>query len=397
MKKMMIYLNSMKSRYFMLVACVILVLGVTSCNSDDFESIAPDEQKELSNAELIEQALSRIPQTRAVAPFPIVMVTTKSTVSIGFTNMTEDVEIHWGDGEITSVPKEHFSDPTHTYSDNKPSHGISLKASNEAITNLDLFKSGLIFLEITNNTNLLTLVCDHNDLNELDLTGCPNLKLVWAGNNNLSSIDVTHLPHLSSLVLNDNQLTDIDLSKNPELENLSIGNNQITDLDLTKNTALQQISIAGLPIKTINNLPINSRSFAVYPKLEILDIFSTSFTSLDLSSNPLMRQINISGTAITQLNISNTQIKYLNARYSQLTNLIYTSNNLQHATYLKIEGTPFEKLPSNLYPLIANLPDRNLPDELGHVISGRLYTNSLTHIDPFLSLLTAKNWVVNPQ
>lgn len=40
----------MKSKCFMLVACVILVLGVNSYNSDDFESFAPDGQEKIVGA-----------------------------------------------------------------------------------------------------------------------------------------------------------------------------------------------------------------------------------------------------------------------------------------------------------------------------------------------------------
>lgn len=39
----------MKSKCFMLVACVILVLGVNSY-SDDFESFAPDGQEKIVKA-----------------------------------------------------------------------------------------------------------------------------------------------------------------------------------------------------------------------------------------------------------------------------------------------------------------------------------------------------------
>lgn len=380
----------------MLVACVILVLGVTSCNSDDFDSIAPDGQKGLSDADLIDMALSRIPQTRAGAPFPVVMVTTRTTVSVSC-SPTEDIVINWGDGSTTTVIKNTYDKHTHTYSDGQPSHGIYLEGSNEAIRYLDVYQNELLFLDVTDNTNLLGLFCFRNNLNELDLTGCPNLSTLWADFNNLSSIDLTHLPHLWSLGLDQNQFTDVDLSKNSELEVLTIRYNPITDLDLTKNTALWHISINGLPIKTINNLPISNRSFAVFPKLKVLEVSDTPFTSLDLSSNPLVNGLFISGTAITQLDISNLQIESLGADNSQLTNLKYTSNNLQHATYLKIDGTPFEKLSSNLYPLITALPDRNSPDEFGRVIQGQLYTTSSAVVAPLLSYLTAKNWLVNPQ
>lgn len=199
-----------------------------------------------------------------------------------------------------------------------------------------------------------------------------------------------------TLLLDGNQFTNIDVSKNLELEALDVGNNPITDLDLTNNTALESIGIKGLSIQTINNLPISATSFAVFPKLTALDVSYTPFTSLDFSNNPLINTINMEGTAITQLDISNLQLTSLSATNSQLTNLIYTYSNLQqNCVYIDIMGTPFEEVPSNVYSLIAALPDRRQPDEFGFVIQGRLYT-SCSLPPAFLSMLSGKNWVVNP-
>lgn len=378
----------------MFVVCLTLLVGAISCSNDDFEVNAPYESKELSNAELIELALSRMPQTRGDAPFPVMMVTTKKTVTIKC-GVAENVEINWGDGSTIPVVKNIINGYTHTYSDNQPSHGIFLKGSNQAITTLLVENNELIYLDVINNTELGFLACTGNKLAALDLTGCPNLLTLWAMRNNLSSIDVTHLPSLEALTLNDNQLTDIDVSKNLNLLSLFVGNNKITTLDLTKNTNLNCISLSGLSINTINNLPISNTSFSIFSKLKELDVSDTPFTSLDLSSNPLVFGIVISGTAITQLDISNLEIDYLDAVNSSLTNLKYTSNNLLYTYYLRIIDTPFEELSSNLYPLITALPDRNSPDEDGSVRQGNLCTSSSALIAPFLSYLTAKNWVIS--
>ena len=109
----------------MLVACVILVLGVTSCNSDDFDSITPDEQKELSNAELIEQALSRMPKTRGNAPFPVSMIVTQRTVTIDF-SASEDMVIWWDDEGTTTIKGKTFANQTYTFSKDKSQYIIFL-------------------------------------------------------------------------------------------------------------------------------------------------------------------------------------------------------------------------------------------------------------------------------
>ncbi len=392
MKKIIIYLNCMKSRCFMLVACLALMASVTSCSEDYFEENIPEKSKQLSKAELIEQALSLKAKTRAIPPYPVVMITSKSTVSISC-HTTESTIIHWGDGEETLIPAGwttgSYPEYSHAYPDNNP-HVIYIETSNEAIQFLGVGWNELELLDVTGNTNLVELQCSGNDLEELDLTGCPNLQFLYVSDNKLSAMDFTYLPRLQGLALDNNLFTDINVSENLELTNFDIGNNPITDIDLTNNIALKNIDLWGVAIKTINNLQINAKSFAVFPKLERLTISSTPFTSLDLSNNPLVKNLSISATAITQLDISNLQICYLDASDSQLTNLTYTSRNLDPDAYhISILRTPFQEVKSNVQSLVLALPSRK------DISQGLLCTTS-TYIEPWRSFLTAKNWKVFP-
>lgn len=394
MKKTMLDLNGIKSKCFMLMVSLALLLGAISCSNEEFEDNIPDQPKELSKAELIEAALSQILRTRANAPMPVVMATTKTTVAIQCTT-TEEMTIHWGDNSTNLITKNGSHSFTHTYSDDGP-HVIFLEGSNQAIKDLVVSNNDLDFLEVTNNTGLESLSCDENQLDRLDLTGCSSLKRIYATNNVLPFINITDSPQLKVLGVSNNQLTHIDLSKNPNLSALFIGTNKITDLDLSNNTALSVISLYKLPLNTLNNHLINDTSFADFPRLQELDIAYTPFDSLDLSYNPLILSINISGTDITQLDISSLQIQDLYATNSKLTNLIYTSNSLLHTYAFYIEGTPFETLSSKLFSFLTALPDRSVPNQDGWIREGELYTNSLALVTPFLSYLTAKNWVVNP-
>lgn len=395
MKKTMLDLNGIKSKCFMLMIVLSLLLGATSCSNEEFEDNVPDQPKELSKAELIEAALSQILRTRANAPMPVVMATTKTTVAIQCTT-TEEMTIHWGDNSTNLITKNGSHSFTHTYSDDGL-HVIYLEGSNQAIKDLVVPYNDLILLDVMNNTELEYLSCNDNQLgDQLNLTGCPKLRSIYATNNVLSSINITDSPQLKVLGVSNNQLTHIDLSKNPNLSALFIGTNKITDLDLSNNTALSVISLYKLPLNTLNNHLINDTSFANFPRLQELDIAYTPFDSLDLSYNPLILSINISGTAITQLDISSLQIQDLYATNSKLTNLIYTSNSLLHTYAFYIEGTPFETLSSKLFSFLTALPDRSVPNQDGWIREGELYTNSLALVTPFLSYLTARNWVVNP-
>lgn len=84
MKRMSVCLNGLKSRCFMLFACLSLLLATTSCNNDELEFNNPQPSKQYTKAELIELALSRIPQTRAGGNRDIIatMVTIKDAITI---------------------------------------------------------------------------------------------------------------------------------------------------------------------------------------------------------------------------------------------------------------------------------------------------------------------------
>lgn len=428
MIKSKMYLSSMKSMYFMLLACLTLLLGIISCSNDNFETNLPEEQKQLSKAELIEQALSRMPQTRGENPNAVTMVTIENTVR--FRSWTLDtMTINWGDGSKSITQKMPNTEYSHTYTDNKPSHAIYISGSKQAIKNLLVNDNKLIFLDVSYNDNMMVLNCTNNYLDEIDLSGCLGLQYLYLSNNELSSIEVSHLSTLLGLDVKDNRLTSINVSKNQNLTRLWIGKNQIadldlsgnpnlfilevennpitnldltqhtemvtldvsytsiTDLDLKRNTKIQSISLEGLLLETFNNHTLNDMSFAIYPQLRQLNVAYTPFTGLDLFYNPLIQGIDISGTEITQLDLSELTIGYLFASYSKLTNMIYTPNNLANLYELRIERTPFEKTDAVLY-FATRLPDRT------GITAGHLYSFS-PHLDSLALCLDGMNWLIN--
>ncbi len=434
MKKAIKYLSGMKSRCFMLLTCLILLVGATSCSSDDFETNLPEESKQLSKsellqkyskAELIEQALSRMPQTRADNN-RVRMITIKDSITIRY-SATEDMKIVIG-GVTISMEKGADMIRNHRFSDNYLSHTIEIRGSQLAMQSLYIDDNGLIDLEVYSNENLVILSCVNNHLDELDLPNeCQALQVLHVSNNELSAIEVTHIPLLYHLYAENNQLTyldvsgnsnlfqlmlgnnkitaiklsenlstlnlsgnpieNIDLSNNPNLMNIDVSFTSITDLDLSNNPNLIAISLEGLPIKTINNLSISDLSFVSFPKLMFFNVASTPFTSLDLSKNTMMYSVNISGSAITQLNISGIRVYSLKATRSKLTDLIYTRNDFVRLYDLRIESTPFEKVWDNINSLSSNLPERSETNP------GHLYTYS-KHIY-LLEINRNDHWLIN--
>ncbi len=413
----------------MLFACLTLSICATSCSSDEFETNLPEEQKQYSKAELIEQALSRMPQTR-IEGSGVMMIMIKDTVNIKV-RATEDMEITWGDQsapDIITAGEER--DRCHIYTDGKLSHAIYLLGSAKAIQSLNIDDNGLILLDVFSNENLENLSCMNNYLDELDLTKCSALKYLYITNNEISSLEISHLSSLFHLYAENNRLTALDASNNPDLfvlflknnriknldvsnnpdlatldvknnliDNLNVSNssnmvslyvafNPITDIDLSKNVYLMDIDMEGVPLKTLNNNPISDTSFSMFSILYSLNVASTSFDSLDLSKNPMLSYVNISESEIVKLNISNIRIQKLNATRSKLTDLKCTIDDLTKLNELRIEYTPFEKDSTNISVLGSVLPYRN------GVSSGHLYTYS-RYINDLIDVANVKNWLIN--
>ncbi|MCX4291951.1 MAG: hypothetical protein OSJ36_09220 [Odoribacter sp.] len=429
MRKTVMYLNSIKPRYFMLLVYLFLIAGATSCRDDNFERDLTDESIQLSKAELIQQALSRLPQTRGDNPNAVVMVTIKNTVSLRCMAL-DSMVIHWGDDSTTQITKMSNIEHTHTYSDNKPSHAILIAGSKKAIISLTVDNNELIHLNVSYNENLRTLSCLENRLDGLVSTGCSVLQSLHIANNELSSLEVAHLLKLQTLQAEHNLLKELDLSNNFNLGVLLLGKNQIevldvsnnldlsilefennpiesidlsehinlmglnasytriVELDLSKSINLQNIILEGVSIETFNNHCISDTSFSVYSQLWQLNIAYTPFTAIDLSNNPKINRIDISGTEITQLDLSGIQIGYLYATRSKLTNLICVSTSLRDLYELRIERTPFEKDGSEMYNLSLLLPFRSV-DNPGHLYSYSPYLDDLVYS------LDGMNWLIN--
>ena len=436
--KKVICLSSMKSRCFMLLTCLILLVGATSCSSDDFEINLPDDPKQLSKsellqkyskAELIEQALSRMPKTRGGNPNAVVMVTIQNSVQLQC-SVTDDMTIYYyNDGnEESREVNQNIREHNLVFTDSFPSHGITIVGSEDALQSLTVNNSGLILLDVSGNTKLGSLTCMDNYLDEIDLTGCLDLSTL---NNELISLDLTCFPNLFSLQvennrlmdlnlpesssifilsMNNNQIKELDLSGAPSLYILEAANNplrnlnltqntylmyldvsysQITDLDLSRNISLETINLESTPIKKLNNDVFSDTSFAVFKELQQLNVAHTSsLTALDLSNNSGVILVDISGSAVTQLDISGSQILYLYATRSKLTDLIYESRNFEKLYELRIERTPFENEEINIRRLSKNLPPKTVE------IPGHLYTYS-SYINMYYSDFKRINWLVN--
>ena len=101
-------------------------------------------------------------------------------------------------------------------------------------------------------TELETLMCLNNSLEQLDVSS--NTKLVYLSfwGNQVSSIDVSQNPLLDTLGCGNNKLTSIVVSNNPKLKVLQCSNNLLTKLDISNTPKLESLWCDQNKLKTLD-------------------------------------------------------------------------------------------------------------------------------------------------
>ncbi len=162
--------------------------------------------------------------------------------------------------------------------------------------------------------NITELKASDNALTTVNLSNNTQLVTLWIRDNNLSTIDLGNITNLDQLFLNGNELTTIDLSDNTQIDELALHDNNLSAIDLTELTALTEISISNNQLATIN---LNNN-----PLLLKLTINGNQLTALDLSNNPLLINVSAFNNNITTVNLTGlTKVTDLNLTNNQLTTI----------------------------------------------------------------------------
>ena len=128
-------------------------------------------------------------------------------------------------------------------------------------------------------TNLTQVVCEDNQLTELDVSGLPNLTALDCSSNQLTSLDVSGASGLERLDCANNQLTGLDLSAQTDLTALDCSSNQLTSLDVSASGSLGSLSCDG-------NAPLVALALPQGDALTTLHATDCGLTSVDLSGLP---------------------------------------------------------------------------------------------------------------
>ena len=183
------------------------------------------------------------------------------------------------------------------------SDGYLTKVERDAVT--EIYVSGQLMADLTgieHFTKLELLICEGNQLTELDLSKNTALFYLDCFENQLTKLDLSNNTALRELHCQDNLLTELDVSNNTALGWLECSKNQLTKLDVSKNTALIYLDCQSNPLEA--NLDVSNNT-----ALTTLICADNQLTALDVSSNIALEWLYCCNNQIRLLDISsNTAI-----------------------------------------------------------------------------------------
>ncbi|KGF07132.1 hypothetical protein HMPREF1634_05835, partial [Tissierellia bacterium S7-1-4] len=204
-----------------------------------------------------------------------------------------------------------------------PLTALELSKNTELIS-INCIGNQLTTLNLSKNKNLKNLYCSENQLTTLDLSENINLKILYCGGNQLTALNLSKNTELTYISCNGNQLTTLDLSENENLETLHCDKTQLTALDLTNNTKLGYLSC--------NENQLTKLDLGQNINLKTLYCNENQLTTLDLSKNTKLTGINCTHNHLKTLDLSNNiNLDTLHCEYNQLETLDLSKNiNLEY-------------------------------------------------------------------
>lgn len=221
-------------------------------------------------------------------------------------------------------------------------------------------------LDISKNINLKHLDCHNNQISSFDLSKNIELELLNCDYNKLNLLNIYNNTKLATLSCKNyywipgaSLLSTLDISNNINLETLNCSGNSLTNLDITQNPNLTYLDCTD---NKLFNLNIIQNS-----KLIHLDCGSNEISSLNLMYSPQLEYVNCSYNSLTHIDLSqNFNLKHFGCHNNQLTHLDVTANT-------KLEG---------LYCTNNNLTELDISKNILLKLDGLYcYGNKLTKLD----------------
>ena len=211
---------------------------------------------------------------------------------------------------------------------------LDVSANTELVT-LDLSGNFVKTLDLSNNTKLTSLKCNRNLLSVLDISNCTQLKEIECYSNSIEVLDISKCTGLKKLDCDDNKIKKLDVSAATELTRLEACTNMITTIDLSNCAKLEHLEICENPIKKLD--------LQNCKKLEYIDVFSAELTSLDLHDLSAMKTVVAMGAPLKEINVTGcTNLDTLVLDSTKITSLDLSTN--AKLVQLSLNAVPLKSL-----------------------------------------------------
>lgn len=158
------------------------------------------------------------------------------------------------------------------------------------ITSINCADNEIMYLDLTNNTQLVRLNCSNNKIFELELSNQVDLRILNLDSNLLNTLILESNAKLIHLSLNNNQIQTLDVVQNTELQSIDCSYNDIEILNLSQNTDLVKLncsfnSLEVLNLKNGNNHSIMTSDFdATNNNLNCIEVDDLNFSNFNWTS-----------------------------------------------------------------------------------------------------------------
>ncbi|MDR2911151.1 MAG: hypothetical protein LBV47_07310 [Bacteroidales bacterium] len=124
---------------------------------------------------------------------------------------------------------------------------------NHKLENLVLNKTGVSLLDLSNNSELLSLSVNNNkNIAKLNVSKLTKLKELYCSGNKLTELNINNNPELLYFSCENNKITELDVSKCPKLIFINCALNQLPTIDVSENAMLSTINISDNNIEVLD-------------------------------------------------------------------------------------------------------------------------------------------------
>ena len=156
-------------------------------------------------------------------------------------------------------------------------------SKNIKLTSLTCYGNQLTELNLSNNKELTYLACEGNELTTLDVSGFTKLKELDCQQNPMITLNVSGCSSLTTLKCYLNQLTELDVSGCAKLDTIWCEYNQLTELDVSSCTSL---TFLWCEMNQLTKLDVTNNT-----KLRKLLANDNQLAALNLSENKLLQYL----------------------------------------------------------------------------------------------------------